>query len=291
MDELPRIDVLTGNFNAHCGDWSSKHNRNGPIVKSFVQTFGYKIMNKRNEFTHYNSKFKTKGSPNLTLVCRQKVELIVNWKIGGDLSSDHLPMETEIKWKRDEKLMHRNKHWLFKKCDKQKYKMILENGMNEWCQWASQREDINEVYDHLKNTIIEAAQQACPRNTKRQQYRGVPFWNEKCSQEIQRKKKLRRQMERKGTILSRLFYRKQCKRTKRTIKDAKKEYLSKLLNNKQNNIQDIYKRIKFWNKKYTNVESVCINGRQITNEKIIANQINTFFSEVGSDPKTTAKET
>ena len=98
-------------------------------------------------------------------------------------------------------------------------------------------------------------------------------------------------MERKGTILSKLFYRKQCKRTKRNIKDAKKVYLSKLLNNKQNNIQDIYKRIKFWNKKYTNVESVCINGRQITNEKIIANQIITFFSEVGSDPKTTAKET
>ena len=36
---------------------------------------------------------------------------------------------------------------------------------------ASQKEDINEVFDHLKNTIIEAAHQKCPRNTKRQQYR------------------------------------------------------------------------------------------------------------------------
>ena len=35
MDELPRIDVLTGDFNAHCGDWSSKHNRNKIVQLSY----------------------------------------------------------------------------------------------------------------------------------------------------------------------------------------------------------------------------------------------------------------
>ena len=119
------------------------------------------------KITQTNNKLKTKVRPDLTRVCRQKKELIVKWKIGEDLFLDNLPMEVDIKWRMDKKLIHRNNHLLIKKCDKQNYKTILENELCEWFQRTTQSGDINEIYDHLKNTITKEAEQTCPRNTTR----------------------------------------------------------------------------------------------------------------------------
>ena len=237
MSKTPRIDLLIGDFNAHNKGWSIKSNRMGTVIKNYTEANSYKILNDKKIYTHCNSKNGTMGSPDLAMFSKEKM-IECTWEVGEDMSSDHLPMIVTIKMKNKHICRHRNKHWIYEKCDKNTFltKFISEirhsknkmNGIN-----------IDKINEHIAKILLKVSEETCPRNTVKEQRQGVRYWNMDCKKAVELKKRLRRQMQRRKTMLSRLFYKQQCKKTKKVIENAKKNFLTNLLNKNKNNTLDI----------------------------------------------------
>ena len=96
LKDIPRLDVITGDFNAHNPKWSTKTNRLGSVIKNYTETNNYRIINDKKISTHCNSKDGSTGSPDLVMITKEK-DFEYKWEVGEDKSSDHLPMIVSIK--------------------------------------------------------------------------------------------------------------------------------------------------------------------------------------------------
>lgn len=233
MESSGSIDIITGDFNAHYKTWSTaKQNRLGISINRMLTVNNYKNINKERKFTHFNSRLNRGGSPDIVAVKKYFNGQVTKFFIGRDISSDHLPMLVEINISTKSYVTNNRKHWIYNKCNKERFKDIVES---EWKEVetsqslrASQMINIDDYYKKFKDILIRAATQTCPKTNGKFKYKGNLWWNEECAAATKKKNKMRREMLNNGSFASRMFYKRQYNRTRNILRKAKKTILGRL---------------------------------------------------------------
>jgi hypothetical protein len=147
--------------------------------------------------------------------------LLMDWRVGRDIGSDHLPLMCKIRVGAAQKTLCRNKHWIHNKCDKEKYNEIVNIKLEEWESTTKGKLDINIINGTFRKIILEAARDTCPRRTRNYGHKGNPWWNSECREEIKMRTKLRRKMQVRRNFKAYAEYVRQNKKTKLIIQNAK----------------------------------------------------------------------
>ena len=127
--EINNNTFIIGDLNAHSPEWSTgTPNQRGKEINEFININNLKILNDPKKTTWLNAN-KKPGSPDIALISKNTNQIKVKkWKIGQDISSDHVPMIIEIKTnpKINPRNIYLNKHWKFEKMDVKGYRENLE---------------------------------------------------------------------------------------------------------------------------------------------------------------------
>ena len=246
-----------------------------------IRENSYRVVNNKNEPTHFNAKILKTGSPDLILIKKDMRSMVLKCKIGEDINSDHLPIcltLTNVKYYYNE---HRTQHWIFRKCEQDKFKEgIVKESKNLLKHIVKNEKDLNNFYGKLINIILNNAKKCCPKTRNKSHIRSNPWWNEECKKATLDKIRMRRQLMKEPDKLFEIYYKRQVKITRGIIRRAKKQYFEKLVQEK--NINDIFKIIKNLSKpKCKAIEVIDRKNGKLKNEEA-ANSICEFFANVGS---------
>ena len=179
-----------------------------------------------------------------------------------------MPLITEIEVKAKKKKSKYKKRWMYYKCDQKAF----EESLKENTDGVSNFKDLSE-------TLLKVAGAVCPRKCRKEGLLGNPWWNEECQKQVTKRARYRRTMQKNRTFENINNYKIQHRLTKKTIKNAKKEYWIKAAEN--DNILDAYKRAKIYKRTNLNTQLVNNKGELIQNESTAATVIAKYFSKVG----------
>ena len=101
------------------------------------------------------------------MVAIERKDLSSRWRVGEDISSDHLPMLITTRLGNVEQKRHINKHWLYEKCDIEKLQEEIRMEGKKWL-GKQDEQDVNIIYDNYAKTLIKAASKSCPINTNKE---------------------------------------------------------------------------------------------------------------------------
>ena len=282
LDEIGNCDILMGDFNSHNVKWSKgTPNEGGKYMMNLIREYGYKVINNKNIPTHYNSRIQKTGSPDLILVKNIMKNMIVEWEVGKDVNSDHLPVSIKLREGRYFYNVHRTQHWIFKKCDKDKFSKCIENDSDTLLKMEIRNEvELNNFYENMTTMILKNATKYCPRTKNSTHIRGNPWWNNECRDATLNKLRMRRQLMNNPDKLLELYYKEQVKITRGVIRRAKKQYFEKLAREK--NINELFLIIKNLSKPKTRAIEVINGNNKILKSEEAANSICEFFANIGS---------
>ena len=165
LDQRGNCDVLMGDFNSHNTKWSKgPPNEGGKHMLNLINEYNYRVVNNKNDPTHFNGKTLKSGSPDLILIKKSLKSMVLNCGTGDDINSDHLPVNmtlTKVKYVYNE---HRTQHWIFKKCEKDKYRKGIEKVLPDLLKKnIKDGNELNLFYGKLTNLLLNNAKDCCPR--------------------------------------------------------------------------------------------------------------------------------
>ena len=176
IKQLKKPFILVGDFNAHNPLWYDKSLDNrGKLIEDIINLFNLTCINEENP-TYFRSYDQAATNIDLTLISRER-SLDFVWNILEEqLGSDHYPIVIRRKIKnpiqKTEKWNHHKARWKDFTTKATIERQLEEFGTTE------------EAYNHMTETILQAAQMTIPMTkTNLLKRPSVPWWNEECTRE------------------------------------------------------------------------------------------------------------
>lgn len=174
--------MLLGDFNSHNTMWGSeKTDQRGKIIYDFINENDINLMNNINCPTHFSLAYKSFSHIDLSLISPQ-IARYFEWTVCDDLhNSDHYPIL--IKYKDFSPSLQRRETWNINKAKWDNFQCELKGSFNAF-------NSINDLEEHIVNSIIESAKNAIPIKSSTVNKRQVPWWNHKIKTLIKERRKL-----------------------------------------------------------------------------------------------------
>ena len=154
LRNMKDFHIITGDFNAHHKSWSrGKQNKRGELLAFWLKNNCMKVVNGKEDATHFNFKTKESNSPDICAINEKFLQNIDKIRIGEDLGSDHLPIIMEVNIKMKKRKTKYRKRWLYEKCSKKNFEATLKSHVKEMS-------DYNEFADNL----LKIANKTCKKN-------------------------------------------------------------------------------------------------------------------------------
>ena len=218
MDKFSGRLFISGDFNAHHKEWSKgKENMSGKYLKEMIETMSLTTINNPSESTHYNKSQDEFNSPDICIIDSKSLQYVLEWKVGEDLGSDHLPMETTIKLNAIRTTVKNRRHWCFNKCDPKKF----EEKLTELLRPIEEKQDFS--FKNFNRVLKTTAKLTCKR-TQANKPKGNPWWNEDCKEAVKNRSKARRKLYKNNTNTNKEKYKIAHWKAKKTIFRAKRNY-------------------------------------------------------------------
>ena len=278
MENFKGRMFISGDFNAHHKEWSKgKENIAGKCLKEMIETLGVETINNPNEPTHYNKSNNEFNSPDICMVNKDALQFIKEWKVGEDIGSDHLPIETTIIVEVLRSTRKNRSHWCFNKCDPKKF----EGKLIELLKPIEEERDYS--FENFNNALKATAKSTCKR-TKANKPKGNPWWNEECKKAVKNRSKARRELYKSNTKINKELYKMANWKARKTINRAKRQYWNK--HTSELSLLDAYKKIRA-SKRSGRIDLclVDLEGKVMENNKEAANLIAKYFANIGDGGK------
>ena len=221
---------IAGDFNLHHHFWQPTSTQNSTAAESFITWLDSHTLGLTSEIgvpTHAqgnvldlafaSTSLQTQG---ITTVCAPEL----------DISSDHLPLTTELCW--DHRFQEHPPRLRPDTLEEEKYLPLLQQGLSTWdhtkiCCHRTLDTAAAELATIIQNAYQGAASRTLGNGT------GVPWWDQQCSQALQTFRKSGRLPENRKAL-------------RRTIRRAKRCYLRNKLDT-ATSMSEVYKMTK-WHK-------------------------------------------
>ena len=275
--------IMCGDFNAHHSSWSlGKSNPRGKNLKRLFKKNSMKVVKLRDSPTLFNGMHKRWSSPDLIVVGHHYRRWIKNKRVGRDIGSDHLPLLADVILVKELKVLPQRQHWLYDRCDIDKYKSNLYSNLKEWLRKVKicKELSIDVCYKEWAEIVIDSATRYCPRSSGKYRLPGNPWWDKGCEEAVRARHRARHAMQRRNDMNSYFAYKEQNKKTEKILRSAKSKYWQKITS--KMNLEDTYRFIRRYGGRGKAPDLVIAeNGNQLRDSKAIANNIGKFFSNCG----------
>ncbi len=228
MEEIKGLSgervIWCGDFNAHNTLWGGLlTDANGVIVEEMIERKNLVCIND-GSYTRLDVNTGRESAIDLTFVSNS-LGGIINWEVlrNCTIGSDHFPIISSIVNNEVRNVNQGNKgKWKYEKADWEKFKVLCE----ERLKLIKVNEDIGieRIYTEVVSTIHNGANECIPKSTGKRVGKIVPWWNEKCSIAVRRKRKAFKKLKRTHNWQNMIMYKKTQAETRKIIREVKKEY-------------------------------------------------------------------
>ena len=138
-------------------------------------------------------------------MCNISLLPLITIKTKADMGSDHLPIEYTLALKTDKTVRGKRRKWIF---DDTKW-MNFKTKMSETILMPGTLiEEANQFSQDIRNIGKEEFKQSSNKVTLKF---NKPWWNQECSKKVAIRRRARRRMERSGSRLMIIAYKKQMR--------------------------------------------------------------------------------
>ena len=225
IDQLPRPTLIVGDFNAHNPLWYDRRlDHRGEVIQGCMDVEELVVLNEDCP-TYYRSHDQATSSIDLTLVTNTCAPDF-NWNILDDLNgSDHYPILVSAQQPSPPDYTEK---YNLNKADWNKYKDHSKTTTK-----ATEIPNIDQVFEHIKNTIITASNKVIPKTRVNKTLRPcLPWWTPECRVERSKVRSAFKTMKRNPNPTTIRTYRRRLAIKVRTYRQAKqkswREYISTL---------------------------------------------------------------
>ena len=264
--------ICCGDMNAQNKIWGAQHNdARGTKIEEIIEEYHVTVLNagagtKLNPDGHYTHPDVAMATGNIALKSEYEV-------IDNEWGSDHRPMKITIN---EKPYVNPNSETKLnmKKADWKVYQNNCRATIN-----SDTFNDTNESYENMARKIIEAAEQAMPRTRVggKSRRKMVPYWNTRCQDAIDDKRRARDKMKRSRDLMDGIRYREAKAKAQRTLREEQREcwrnYCTTL--NDQSKTSEVWRISKKMTGRQTNrgIPMIVENNTKYTNNKDKANAI------------------
>lgn len=212
---------ICGDFNGHNTLWGSPCNDKwGKDIEKIVNENNLVVLNdgsgtredvSRGAFSHIDLTLTT---PNFASKC--------HWEVSDvNCGSDHFMIQINLNIIATNEDINVPK-WNFKKAKWVEFRSMCDKEILLY----EFSDDLNQFNNELTNIIIKIADKCIPK-VKYREKNPVPFWNDKCTNAINERKKARRKVQRSRNPRDLITFNKAKAVARRTLKREKKQYWEK----------------------------------------------------------------
>lgn len=282
LDQLPRPTLIVGDLNAHNPLWYDQRlDRRGEQIQRLMDADGLVALNEDYP-TYYRSYDQVTSNIDLTLITNS-CAVDYDWKILDDLyGSDHYPILVSSLQPSPPDYSERYNP---SKADWNKYRNLSITTAR-----VAETPNIDKAYEHLKNTILTASDQAIPKSKVNKTKRPcLPWWTSECKTERSKVRSAFKTMRRNPNPTTIQIYRRRLAIKVRTYRHAKRktwrEYISKLTAKTPSS--KIWAKIRKLSGKYSQKPYPSLKSGQntITSKKEVADAFVRYYAQIS-----TAKE-
>ena len=282
IDQLPMPTLLVGDLNAHNPLWyDSGIDRRGETIQRLMDAKNLITLNEDHP-TYYRLYDQVTSNIDLSLVT-DSCAVDFNWCILDDLhGSDHYPILISAHQPSPPEYTERHN---LNKADWNKYREHAKTTKR-----VTEMPDINQVYEHLKDTILTASSQAISKTRVNKMQRPcLPWWTSQCKMERRKVRSAFKSMKRNPNPTTVMIYRRRLAKKVRTYRQAKEKswsaYISTLTAKTPSS--KIWQKIRKLSGKYTPRPYPSLKQDQttITSHKEVANIFVDHYARIS-----TAKE-
>ena len=275
IDQLPMPTLLMGDLNAHNPLWYDRRlDRRGEDIQRLMDAKNLIALNEDYP-TYYRLHDQVTSSIDLTLITNS-CAVDFNWNIldnphGSDnypiLVSAHQPSPPDY-----------TERYNLNKADWIKYSEHAKTTIK-----VAEIPNIDQVFEHLKNTILTASDQAIPKTRVNKMQRPcLPWWTSKCKVERSKVRSAFKSMKRNPNPTTIMIYRRRLAKKVRTKQKSWKEYISTLTAKTPSS--KIWQKICKLNGKYTPKPYPNLKQDQaiITSHKEVANIFVNHYAQIST---------
>ena len=273
--------ILLGDFNAHHPVFGGKLlDPAGRILENIINNNNLCILNDKSG-TYLTHSGKT-TSIDLTITSNN-LAIKCNWSVmDNTMGSDHYPIITTVN-ENPQRPSTPEPTYIYKKADWQKFSIeatkTFENPL--------QSPDLTEFHNNIISAIHEAAINTIPSSSHKSDSKAVPYWNQKCQENVKKRNKAHKKMKRSNDLDDCIEYRRLKAVAQRTIREEQqnywKEYCSSL--NEDSKLTSVWRMAKRMGGKNSNnnIPTLIHENKSYTTEQEKANIIAKTLSETSSD--------
>lgn len=221
IDEIFKLNksIICGDFNAHNKLWgSNKTDAWGEIIENKIEENNLVILNDGSGTRHNPINQELTGHLDLTIMSPE-IAGKSNWEVlQQNCGSDHQLVVTKIGASIYKQELF-TPRWNFNKADWSTFQIISEQTLKG----INNNKDIEENNKEIIKAIIEAAEKTIPK-TKNNKKSPVPFWNNKCQEAVDNKKRAKRKLYRTKNPKDLIEYKRYTAIARKTIKQEKRQY-------------------------------------------------------------------
>ena len=283
LDELLKLDCSTkyllimGDFNAKHAAWNEgAENRNGPLVYNWILSSNLILLNQNKEPTYQSPSSGSLSTLDLTLISPDMIDIIKDWRIESDLTSDHFPIFFSVdSGKNDQARNAITTKFKVKEANWTLFKLHTSN-----C-------NANSI-DEIENSIITAASKCIPTSKpNRRQKPSNIWWTKEISALRKARQRARKQWKKFRTPAFRSEYNKASAKCKRAVKAAKRTSWRNFVNGINSNTpcSAVWKRFRAIqgkaDQKIFQIQTA--TGLTVTSEREIAEVFNKMYMGKSGD--------
>ena len=275
LQQLPSPVVLLGDYNAHSPVWGCQNvDTRGRLVEDLIANNNLCLLNNKTP-TYVHPATGSTSAIDLSL-CSANIMTQFTWEVHDDLcGSDHFPIiirmikpvhiQTPVRWK-----LH--------KADWETFTSLCKEQLNS-------TDNISNI-EHFTDQLVEISNKTIPKTSDKPKKFKPVWFTENCTAAIKERKKSLHQFQINRTTDNLTLFKIQRAKTRRTIREEKKEswrnYVNKL--NTNTTSKEVWSMIRKINgfAKTPEIHHLNVNGNTITDVKDIADTIAASFSMTSS---------
>ena len=279
IDQLPMPTLLMGDFNAHNPLWYDRRlDRRGEEIQRLMDVKNLIALNEDYP-TYYRLHDQVTSSIDLSLITNS-CAIDFNWNILDDPhGSDHYPILVSAHQPSPPDYTER---YNLNKADWKKYSELAKATKR-----VAEIPNINQVFEYLKNTILNASDQTIPKTRVNKMKRPcLPWWTTECKVERGKVRSAFKSMKRNPNPTTIMIYRRRLAKKVRMYRQAKRkswrEYISSLTAKTPSS--KIWQKIRKLKGKYTPKPYPNLKQDQaiITSHKEVSNIFVNHYAQISS---------
>lgn len=246
ISQLPKPYLIVGDFNCHNTLWGCNSTTpKGRTLERVITKNNLVILNGPSP-THFHVQNGSFSAIDLAL-STPCLKPALNWKVDEDLhNSDHFPI-TITAAERNLNTPQTSTKWNLNKADWQQFTSLLDGD----ALITYSNTSINEQVEQFTSVLVSAANKSIPKTRTTNSHPSVPWWNKRCRNSIQDRKKQLRHFRNNPTAENLIAFKKARAAARQNIRLSKQEswqaYATTI--NSHTPIKQVWQKIKTLNGK------------------------------------------